>query len=157
MTYDHISESYERLYGGEQLNKTMIILENINPSKKQWLLDVGCGTGKFLQHCRCNKIGIDPSHEMLKEKTNVLQAQAETLPFRDNSFDFVVSITAIHNFKDVDKAIEEIKRVAISKIVITVLRMSVEFEDISAKLENNFDVEKVILEKKDAIYFLSKI
>ena len=154
--YDSISKGYEELYGEEQLSKAMIVLDNIKPSKKQLLLDVGCGSGAFLELCQCRKIGLDPSLKLLKKsKGFVVQGKAEYLPFKDRCFDFVVSITAIHNFDNVKKAINEIKRVAKSMVIISLLRQSKNFDKIRAELEKSFLVKKIILEKKDAIFVLN--
>ncbi len=154
--YDSISKGYEELYGEEQLSKARIILENIKPNKKQYLLDIGCGSGAFLELCECKKVGIDTSLGLLKKAKNfVVQGKAESLPFKDKSFDYVVSITSIHNFDDIDKAIKEIKRVAKGKVIISLLRKTNDFDKISKKLEKNFLLKKVILEKKDAIFFLN--
>ena len=154
--YDSISKGYEKLHGEEQLNKARIILNNIKPRKEQYLLDIGCCSGAFLELCECKKVGIDPSFELLKKsKSFVVQGKAESLPFKDKSFDFVVSITSIHNFDNIDKAIKEIKRVAKAKVVISLLRQAKDFDKISKKLEKNFFVEKIILEKKDAVFVLN--
>ena len=154
--YDSISKGYEELYGAEQLNKARIILDNIKPRKNQTLLDIGCGSGSFLELCECIKIGIDPSFKLLKKaKSFVVQGKAESLPFKDKSFDFVVSITSMHNFENIDKAIQEISRVAKGKVLISLLRKAKNFGKISKKLEENFLIKKVILEKKDAIFVLN--
>ena len=154
--YDSISKGYEELHGEEQLNKARIVLDNIKPRKNQTLLDIGCGSGSFLELCKCRKIGLDPSFDLLKKARHfIVQGKAEHLPFKDKSFDHVVSITSIHNFDDLDKAIEEIKRVAKGRVVISLLRQAKDFDNIRLKLEKNFSIEKVILEKKDAIFVLN--
>lgn len=153
--YDSISKGYDELYGGEQLSKARIVLDLIKPKKTDKLLDVGCGTGFFLEICGCDATGIDPSEELLKQaKGNVVQGSAEKLPFDDNNFDFVVSLTAIHHFEDLDKALSEIKRVGKGKVVVSLLKSSSRAEEIERKLEKEFKVEKIILEKKDIIYLL---
>lgn len=158
MNYDAISNGYEELHGQEQLNKGRIILDNLNLKKDDWLLDIGCGPGQLLEMCDCQCIGIDPSFKLLAQsKKHVIQARAEQLPFKDNSFDYVVSITAIHNFDNIDKAIQEIKRVAKQHVAISLLKNTARFEEIEDKLKENFKIHKIILENKDAIFFLKKI
>lgn len=41
----------------------------------------------------------------------IFQMNAEDLKFRDNSFDFILSILSFEHFKDVDKCVRELKRV----------------------------------------------
>ena len=107
--YDAISKSYNNLHGEEQRKKLDIIKKHIDPKPKQKILDVGCGTG-ICTRWNCFSVGIDPSLGLLKEGTgNLIQADAEHLPFKDKTFDFVISVTAIHLFQDLDKGLEEIK------------------------------------------------
>ena len=46
-----------------------------------------------------------------------INSKAENLPFKDNAFNFVVSITAIHNFSNIEKSLEEINRVGRNEFV----------------------------------------
>ena len=105
------------------------------------MLDVGCGTGIATEHFNAPfRIGIDPSIELLKiaarksDKAHYIQACGEALPFRDDAFDFVVSLTAIHNFDDPLTGIDEMKRVCRpgGRAAITVLKKSRRFEEIRA-------------------------
>lgn len=77
------------------------------------VLDIGCGTG---QHLTYGGIGLDISAEMLQEAgkkgfNNLVQAKAEELPFRDNSFDSVLCIFTVLNLCEYAKAVQEISRV----------------------------------------------
>ncbi len=87
------------------------------------VLDVGCGKG-FLLHELTRAVpgieiaGIDISEygiENCKEevKSSVQVANATSLPFPDASFDFVVSLGALHNLYnwEIDQALKEIERV----------------------------------------------
>lgn len=110
--YSSTAKSYNELHGREQLEKAGLIAQNLKPNGL--LLDVGAGTGiatAIFQHdCEC--IALDPSIEMLKHFDGPkVVARAEQLPFKDNSFDAVVSITALHH-AELSQAIAEIRRVA---------------------------------------------
>jgi protein-L-isoaspartate(D-aspartate) O-methyltransferase len=87
------------------------------------ILDVGCGKG-FLLYDFTQAVpgvevaGIDISpyaieHAKEEVKPFLKVANATSLPFADQSFDLVVSITTLHNLYcyDLDKALQEIVRV----------------------------------------------
>lgn len=89
------------------------------------ILDVGCGTGEAARYLTNHSfqgrlVGVDPSPEMIrlaqakmKEVKNVefLQAEAESLPFENDSFDVVVSTFSMHHWWNPPAAIREIRRV----------------------------------------------
>lgn len=153
--YDDIAKGYNELHGEEQLKKARIILENMQIKETDLLLDVGCGTGIATELFNCKKIGIDNSFEMLrKAKVPVVQAKAEALPFKDNSFDIVISITAIHNFDDIEKALKEMKRVGKS-FAFSVLKKAARFDFIKEKIEEIFKVNKVVEDEKDLILIVN--
>src|SRR3989338_977682 len=137
MDYNTISKSYDSLYKEEQLKKLNLISKILKVKKSDKLLDIGCGTTISTNYFKCISIGIDPSLELLKlGKGKRIHASAESLPFKDKSFDIILAVTSIHNFSNVDKAIEEIKRVSNdnARIVITLLRKSNKFDEIKSKL-----------------------
>jgi ubiquinone/menaquinone biosynthesis C-methylase UbiE len=148
MDYNIIAKSYNELHKQEQLNKIKLIIKLLN-IKNEKILDVGCGTA-FYSNLFENYTGIDPNKEMLKESNaNVIQGNGEKLPFKDNSFEIVISVSAIHNFKDPIRGIKEIKRVAKNKIAISVFKRAKNFKIIEREL-NNF---KQIEEDKDMIFY----
>jgi ubiquinone/menaquinone biosynthesis C-methylase UbiE len=147
--YDEISEGYNELHKEEQLRKVEIIIKELKLKGNEKVLDVGCGTAFYADHFGENYTGIDPSEGMLKKATaKVILASAESLPFPDKSFDAVISITAAQNFTDVEKAINEIKRVAKNKIAITILKQAKKLQLIK-RLLNDF---KKIEQEKDYIF-----
>ncbi|MBN1386657.1 methyltransferase domain-containing protein [Candidatus Woesearchaeota archaeon] len=153
--YDKIANGYDELHREEQEKKMQIIQDLIKPKKHESLLDIGCGTGISMEPWDCKKIGIDPSEELLKQNPfETKKAEAESLPFEDSSFDYVTCVSSIHNFRDIDKAIEEIKRVAKDKIIITILRKSPKFDKIRDLIQANFDTIKIVLEEKDVLFLL---
>jgi ubiquinone/menaquinone biosynthesis C-methylase UbiE len=88
------------------------------------ILDVGCAKGFMLTDFKklmpeATLAGIDISEYAIENahedvKSNVQVADAKDLPFEDNSFDLVISITTIHNLalEDCKQSIREIQRVA---------------------------------------------
>jgi SAM-dependent methyltransferase len=103
-----------------------------NLSEKSSLLDVGCAKGFMVfdlmrlipginaQGIDISEYAINNSLESVKEFIQV--ANANDLPFDDNSFDVVISINTVHNL-DIDgcaKSLQEIERVAKRGAFITV-------------------------------------
>src|SRR3989344_8726786 len=109
--YGKIAKGYDELYEEEQANKLSVIRDNINVSKNTKILDIGCGTG-ISSDFGCFVAGIDPSLGLLKYSRHLkILGAAEALPFKDNSFDYVITVTSIHNFNDILQSISEVKRV----------------------------------------------
>ena len=87
-------------------------------NKNTYALDIGCGTGRWTK-CLADKIGfieaVDPSDaifaaaDLLKEVENVrlTKASVETIPFNDETFDFVMSIGVLHHIPDTQNAITD--------------------------------------------------
>ncbi|MBM3703433.1 MAG: class I SAM-dependent methyltransferase, partial [Actinobacteria bacterium] len=101
-------------------------------SSESLVLDVGCGKG-FMMHDMALLIpgikvkGIDISEYAIENtiddmKPHVRVANAKELPFKDKSFDVVISINTVHNLEKEDcaKALREIERVSKGKSFITV-------------------------------------
>ncbi len=156
--YNSISGSYNKLHKEEQLNKIRIIRNNLKIEKQDFLLDVGCGTGIFAEEFKCIKIGVDPAINLLNQGKNAfyIQAYAENLPFKDNCFDKVISVTAIHNFKNIRKGLEEIKRVFRKNIALSILKRSPKINEIKDNIKRLFKITKIIEENKDIIFFAKR-
>src|SRR5215210_6778781 len=85
------------------------------------VLDVGCGTGNYAaalaESTSCLLSGIDPSQRMLDSARtsasweSLMQGNAESLPFGDNSFNVVMSTDVIHHVEDRDAYFGEAFRV----------------------------------------------
>ena len=80
---------------------------------KGMTLDIGCGTGQNMGYAT---LGIDISAEMLKKAKkkgyeNLVQARAEGLPFKNESFESVICMFTVLNLCDYEKAVIEMHRV----------------------------------------------
>lgn len=83
------------------------------------VLDVGCNSGEFMKMLidkrGCEVYGIDVSdiavEECLKKNLNVLKADAEKIPYPDNTFDYVTLMEVLVHVFDPQKVLSEIKRV----------------------------------------------
>jgi len=155
--YNQLAPGYQELHGEEQRRKAELILQNLEVKPSDVLLDVGCGTANALSFFPCKKVGIDPSLELLKQaQIPTVQGVAELLPFPVNSFDIVLSLTAIHNFKDAKQAIAEMQRVSRRDIVISVLKKASNFKEIEQTIISMLDFRKRVGEVHDVIFFCCK-
>ena len=157
MDYSTISKGYNELYREEQIKKLNLIKDYLNVNPIDRLLDIGAGTGISTNFFKCNVIGIEPCRLLLMQGKNMIEAKAEYLPFKDKSFDIVLSLTSIHHF-NINKSIKEIKRISRpnAKIIISLLKKANKFNEIKKELLNNFKLIKKIEEEKDFIYFPAK-
>ena len=155
--YDKISSAYDELYGDEQAGKVNAIKSGLKIEKNSRLLDVGCGTG-ISSDFQCFAVGLDPSIGLLRKNKNRMKVMgaAETLPFKDGSFDYVISVTSMHNFYNLDNSLKEISRVGKNYFVFSVLKKSGSFQEIKTAIEKNFKVCNIAEEDKDAIFFCRK-
>ena len=116
---DFMSLGVHRLWKKDLLNM-------MNPTSNQKLVDVACGTGDiaklFLKNVNKNAeiTCVDPNQGMLnkgKEKLrnfknlNWVAASAEKLPFKDNSFEFYTISFGLRNTKNLNKTLKEAFRV----------------------------------------------
>ncbi len=109
--YDAIAKGYDRLYKIEQEKKFSNL--RVFLPKKGLILDLGCGTG-FITKAFENAVGVDSSIGMLKlapKKIRFVCADISYLPFKDESFDCVFSLTVLQDVDRLESAIAEIKRV----------------------------------------------
>lgn len=121
--------------------------ETLNKARGKLVLDVGCGRAKDLTEVvkECSDVvgvGVEPSEVMLRKAKNhifgvndrlhLVYGIAESLPFKDASFDRVVCKGAIDHFYDPEAAISEMARVVRcgGKVIISVAN----FESLSCKL-----------------------
>jgi len=145
-------KKYHNLRKEEQLNKTRIIFSELGDKKT---LDVGCGTG-LSSSLFSDVMGIDPQQELLDEnKYPHVKGNAENLPFGDDEFVNVISVTAIHNFNDIEKGLEEIKRVG-KHFGLSTLKRSAKMDEIDKLIHQIFKVKKIIMEGIDIIYICEK-
>jgi ubiquinone/menaquinone biosynthesis C-methylase UbiE len=155
--YDEIAEGYDELHAQEQRAKAELILQNLPVEPDAWLLDVGCGTGKASTLFACKKVGVDPAAKMLKYASfPTILSVAEALPFADDTFDFVISITAIHNFSNPEQGLREMRRVGKQHFAFSVLKTAASRAQIEDAIARLFHVKKRIEEEKDVIYICQK-
>lgn len=97
------------------------VLEELEKEKEGKFLDVGCGTGNVLCKLVNGKrelFGIDLSENMVKESkkrmgrdADIMVADAEHIPYKDNMFDTLVCNASFHHYPHPEKALMEMKRI----------------------------------------------
>jgi len=111
-TYEHIATHFSetRYKGWPSVNE---FLSKIEPGSL--LCDVGCGNGKYLGRNRLQyAIGCDRSSELIRlcarRGFETLICDARNLPFRNQSFDYALSIAVIHHFSTEQRRKDSIKQ-----------------------------------------------
>ena len=120
--YNTLSSSYDELYGKEQSHKYEMVLEFLREKHFKVLVDIGCGTGTFLEKASeiCDhSIGIDLSTRMLKIAKNrrtpnaeYVLASSSSLPLKDGSVDCVVSISTAKAESNLPMIIADLERIS---------------------------------------------
>lgn len=108
-----------------------MLIELSKPQPGDYLLDVGCGTGWFTRRLGLitgvEVIGTDIDPEALifaqeqDAHSRYMQANAYHLPFADDSFQKVVSVTALCFMENWPQALSEIVRVTRDRFTVGLL------------------------------------
>jgi ubiquinone/menaquinone biosynthesis C-methylase UbiE len=119
------SAGYERFIGRWGRAAGAIFLDWAAPPPDAAWLDVGCGTGLFTElvvETRVPKkiVAVDPAHAQIAyagrkpvaRRASFGIADAQALPFRDATFDVVMSALVINFIPDRPRALGEMRRVA---------------------------------------------
>lgn len=124
--YDFLMMTGGRLLRADQVFKE--ITESMDVRSDDWVLETSVGTGRqvksIIDHGMVADrfVGLDISMGMLKkclrnirkwqQPIDLVQGNAENLPFADNTFDVVLHIGGINFFNDKESAVSEMVRVA---------------------------------------------
>lgn len=121
LNYDQIANEYNQRYpNSQQWERGQALLNLAKQLHAQNILEVGNGTGywlKLLNQVSTNTFGLDYSFGMLKQarkQPTTLQltnGSAIQIPYKDNTFDLVYVVDAIHHFGDHKTFISETFRI----------------------------------------------
>ncbi|PZE19902.1 class I SAM-dependent methyltransferase [Paenibacillus xerothermodurans] len=117
--YDAIGVNYDTSRKADP-QITQRLISHLDAAKNSQVLDVGCGTGNYtiaLSRLGLTMTGTDISEEMLhtarKKPSQVTWDKADVLhlPYQDGAFSGATCILAIHHFKNLHQAFQQVYRV----------------------------------------------
>jgi len=130
--YDRWYETRWGRYADQR--QRQLLVQMCEPQWGEQVLDVGCGTGRYLQwftEMGLETTGVDNSAEMVQvaqqrlagggEEGQVPLADATDLPFADKGFDLVTAITVLEFVEEPVALIREMLRVSRDRIFLGVL------------------------------------
>jgi len=122
--FDKIAHRYDEWYKtkvGAYVDRTeKKLVFSMIKTKHGDALDLGCGTGNYtleLYKRGFQVVGVDISRRMLKiaqkklPNVKFIKANAYSLPFEDNTFDLVLSVTMLEFIHEPEKVLSEVYRV----------------------------------------------
>jgi len=160
--YNTLSNSYDELYGKEQSQKYETVLEFLGNRHFGVLVDIGCGTGIFLEKARETydyAIGIDLSIRMLQiarvrktRNTDYVLASSSSLPLKDDSADCIVSISTARAESNLPMFIADIERIGHqdSSLAVTIFQKPGTPIPLSAATR----ARSTIISDRETLYFL---
>jgi len=85
------------------------------------IVNIGAGVGSYEPVDR-KVVAVEPSSVMIRQRpmnsAPVIQACAEALPFKDNSFECAMGILTIHHWSNIERGLGEALRVSRGKILL---------------------------------------
>jgi demethylmenaquinone methyltransferase/2-methoxy-6-polyprenyl-1,4-benzoquinol methylase len=135
--FESFAEEWDKNFTAEDLEFLSHILDSFGISRGDKIADLGCGTGVLFDYLRRKVgpegfiVGVDFSSRMIeKARLNfpfpnclVIDAEAENLPLKSESFDLVVSFAAFAHFADKRKVILEASRILKSGGKLNILHL----------------------------------
>ena len=130
--YDLTAHLYDIRYEAEQKTKYEAALNNLPPKELGLVLDAGCGTGLLFEHVAVSAeavVGLDLSKKSLlqardrakkSENVHLILADADQMPFKQDTLDHVFAMTLIQNSPDPIETLNEIVRIARNDAVVVV-------------------------------------
>ncbi len=119
VAFDRIAHRYDDTRGGIERGERFAAALGRFLEAESALLEIGVGTGAVaepLQALGHDVVGIDLSRPMLERAAtrlgSVVEGDATLLPFRNDTFDAVVAVWAVHVIGDLEALAAEIHRVA---------------------------------------------
>ena len=117
--YDHIGKTYASTRHSDP-RIAAAIMRALGDSHT--MVNVGAGTGAYEPTDR-TICAVEPSAHMIRQRNAgtafIVQASAEALPFRDDTFDAALALLTVHHWTDWRRGLDEMRRVADRLVVFT--------------------------------------
>ncbi len=117
--YDRIGTSYTRT---RRTDPRVAGRVNAALGDAQTIVNIGAGAGSYEPADR-EVIAVEPSPTMIAQRAvgaaPALRAYAESLPFRDNTFDAALAIFTVHHWSDTRRGLLELARVARRQAILS--------------------------------------
>jgi SAM-dependent methyltransferase len=85
------------------------------------IVNIGAGAGSYEPVDR-KLVGVEPSWVMIAQRSKygppIVQAFAEALPFKENSFDCAMALLTIHHWSDIKQGLKEAVRVTKKRLIL---------------------------------------
>lgn len=148
--YDRIAELYDRQYAEEQTSKIRVALQVLEQKPSGFVLDVGCGTGLLFNHVKTQAkllVGVDVSRRILEVakrrargngNIELIQADADYLPFPKQLFDIAFAVTLIQNMPRPTRTLKEVREITKpgGRIVLTAIRKGYTKKSLAGIIQN---------------------
>jgi ubiquinone/menaquinone biosynthesis C-methylase UbiE len=125
-TFDPLAPFYNLFMAVFRRRIPAKILSRLKPESGDVVLDLGGGTGyngaRIANACR-RVIVLDISLKMLKRAKkyrhlDLVLGDARCLPFKSNSFDFVIAVDSLHHVRDYPGALKEVQRTGRDQVLV---------------------------------------
>jgi SAM-dependent methyltransferase len=117
--YDVIGAAYARNRRPDPTIAAMI-MQALGPARS--VVSVGAGTGSYEPTDR-RVLAVEPSGVMIAQRSTgaapVVQAFAQSLPFRSNSFAAALAVLTVHHWTELEPGLTEMRRVAERQVILT--------------------------------------
>ena len=170
--YNSTAHIYDKRYSNIQAEKFKHLLNNFTLEGKK-ILDIGCGTGLFQEYIQNNLkfnkktpfsfVVTDISLNMLTlflekkkkglfqfgEKINIVLSDMGRLPFRNDVFNSIFSLTSLQNLPNINEGIEESLRVSINhaELRFSILKKSLDVDNLNSLLKPHAN-DLIVFDKK---------
>jgi ubiquinone/menaquinone biosynthesis C-methylase UbiE len=151
--YDQIAPTYDERYATlEYPGVASTLLALARSLGGQFVLEVGCGTGHWLEQLLSVSpqiYGLDLSPGMLREASDALQGRlvcgdAGDLPFARSSFDFIYCVSSFHHFAHQQEFISEAARTLRSGGILAIIGMDPHIDGHDWSLYDYFEGTKEV-------------
>jgi ubiquinone/menaquinone biosynthesis C-methylase UbiE len=141
--------------------RVKVILRFLGAEYHESILEVGCGAGNVLEQVEQGQLyGIDLSRYLLEKSKHRLaqcsarltQANAEHLPFADESFDKLICTEVLEHVRHPRKVLSEIARVVTSEAIIVISIPNEKLIDQFKQIINNLGLGSRLLRGDESSY-----